>query len=371
LKKKKRHVKNRVPSQDNNALVGGYRKVTKRKKRQILIILILILCAILYGVVLYKHHAQQQRIIEQQNQLGKTTGENAAKQKTDANGNLVTKKHVLTIRIINVGEGEAVYVSSGKKNVLIDGGGGGKYTAALQKAIAPAGGVLDYVINTSPTAYRLKGLAQVYRTTKVDHTLYCQKNAEAGKDTEAMDAFLNAAKQNGSKLSETGAGTINLGNGMTIRMIPLPDAQSPSRVLACYIRYNDFGFLMTSDAQGGAERKLLTALNGGNTNSDGQPVSCWLLGTLGAGNVAQQALINKFDPDFYFLSCSSPRVNGGVSPGKDLIAKFDDNLYATYQYGDIVVKYDGGQTVTNLDGKTALSLENFTAKSFAVHKEED
>lgn len=314
---------------------------------------------------------QQQKIIEQQNQLGKTTQKNAAKQKTDMNGNAVEEKHTLTIRIINVGEGEAVFVSSGKKNALIDGGGGGKHNAAVQKAIAPAGGVLDYVINTSPTAYRLNGLTKIYQTTKVNHTLYCRKNAEAGKDAEAMDAFLNAAKQNGSPADETGEGTINLGNGMTIRMIPLPDSSSSSKVLACYIKYGDFGFLMTSDAQGAAEKKLITCFDGDSSNSESQPVTAWLLGTLGEGDVAQQELMNKFGPQYYFLSCSSPRVNGGVSPSKDLVAKFDDNLYATYQYGDIVLKYDGSQIDVNVDGKTALSSKNFAAKSFKVNEEDD
>lgn len=359
--KKPRRVKNRVPTQDNNALIGGSRKITKRKKKQIIICIILIVAAVIYGVTMYKQHVQNQKIIEKQQQFGKLTEEKAEKMKTDKDGNPVKEKHTLSVRIINVGEGESVFVSSGEKSVLIDGGPGGNAEKSVKKAVSRTGGILDYVINTSPTAYRTAGLTDVYNDVTVRHTLYLSDKAESEKDASALKSFLAAAKESGSTVEKIKDATIDLGNDVTLRLIPLySDSANSESVLGCYIKYNDFGVLMTSDAEGRMEKKLLNVFGG--TNS--YPVSAWIIGNLGKGEVAQQDVIRHFSPQYFFLSCSSPRVNGGVSPDKTLVSRFDDggNLYATYQYGDIVMTYDGENLSCSVEGKNALSSKNFAAK---------
>ena len=200
---------------------------------------------------------------------------------------------VPTLRVLDVGQGDAVLLQSpGGSTVLVDGGpprlGGGAQPVvrALQALRIPA---LDVVVATHPHADHLGGLAQVLTEFPVGLLLY---NGDSPKDSDPWRAVLTAASQRrvpvlapppGHRLQVRDARLTVLGPPSILAATPSAASENERSLV---LRWESGGLrvLLPGDAEAGEETQLLSwgqelqadVLKVGHHGSDSSSTTAWL-----------------------------------------------------------------------------------------------
>lgn len=152
---------------------------------------------------------------------------------------------------LNVGQGDAILISQGKNQILIDGGRTGKELLAQIGRFVPFWDRnIELVIATHPDADHIGGLSVLLRTYQVDHVL----TTGAESDTETSRLFQEAAAATRFGLTTVFQGTqITLPSGgelfIEYPLTALPKETSDTNegsIVARFV-YGETSFLLTGD----------------------------------------------------------------------------------------------------------------------------
>lgn len=152
---------------------------------------------------------------------------------------------------LNVGQGDAILISQGKNQILIDGGRTGKeLLAQMGRQIPFWDRNIEFVIATHPDADHIGGLPTLFRTYQVDHVL----TTGAESDTETSRFFQQALSETRFGLTKVFRGAkITLPHGGEL-MIEYPLTSLPKEasdtnegsIVARFV-YGETSFLLTGD----------------------------------------------------------------------------------------------------------------------------
>lgn len=155
---------------------------------------------------------------------------------------------------LNVGQGDAILISQGSHQILIDGGRSGKELLARVGRHVPFWDrKIEFVMATHPDADHIGGLPALLRSYQVDHVL----TTGAESETDISRLFQEATvSETGKKATEVFRGaTLALPRGGELRLeyplTPLPADSSTGNtnegsIVARFV-YSETSFLLTGD----------------------------------------------------------------------------------------------------------------------------
>jgi competence protein ComEC len=252
---------------------------------------------------------------------------------------------VLKITMIDVGQGDSIFVStpSGKK-ILIDGGdkyGGRRYVFPFLRSA----GVnrLDMVILTHPHGDHIGGLPEVLRKIKVDLVL------DSGQEYESSyyKNFLNLVEKNRIKYRVTRIGDVlDFGDGVKAGILgpsaPLfegTNSDPNNNSIVMRLIYGNFSMLFVGDLEKEGEERLIES--GANLDSDILKV-----GHHGSKTSSGLNFLGMVKPEMAVISVGAKNKFG--HPAEQTIERLEEagtKIFRTDKCGTIVIKANGDEYV--------------------------
>ncbi|WP_102692029.1 ComEC/Rec2 family competence protein [Rummeliibacillus pycnus] len=185
---------------------------------------------------------------------GTSTDHSTAKPVTSSNDQV-------SVHIIDIGQGDSIFIQSPEENLLIDGGNKGKGETVIEYLKQQGVQQLDDVISTHPDADHLGGLADIINAFTVK-SVYAPRVTHT---TIAYRNFLQAVKAQGLKIKVAKEGveipvkeqSLDLHFIGPVKDYSKSDLNDWSGVLL--MQHGDKKFLFTGDAETPAEEDMLHA----------------------------------------------------------------------------------------------------------------
>jgi len=242
----------------------------------------------------------------------------------------------LTISVLDVGQGDSVFIElPGGETVLIDAGEG-KYADGIISYINSAGySTLNYVVATHPHADHIGGMAKVLRAFDVVN-VYMPKLSHT---TVTFEKLLDTIEQKGLTIKTAKAGVVCFeSEELRVEFIaPVADSyknlNNSSAVML--LSYGGRRFVFMGDAETEAERDIMD--NTSNLNVD------WIkLGHHGSGTSSGDEFLRWLSPSFAVISVG--KGNDYHHPAKNTLKKLRDQgiqIWRTDEDGAVVFSCDG------------------------------
>lgn len=259
--------------------------------------------------------------------------------------NFIEKDADLTIRYIDVGQGDCELISYAGQNILIDAG----EKEAAEAVIGTLDGLgikkLDYVIATHPHSDHIGALGNIIDKYDIGTVIAPRIKDELVPTSKAYERFLTALSKKGQKLTAAKAGAVysladeNKENDNTAFEVLAPvgndydDLNDWSVVIR--LVHGENAFLFTGDAEKAAESDIIAS---------GAELSADVLkaGHHGSSSSTSKKFLEAVSPKTVIISCGDGNSYG--HPHKEIIEKLDKNsieYYRTDQCGTITVYSDG------------------------------
>jgi competence protein ComEC len=244
----------------------------------------------------------------------------------------------LTVRFLDVGQGDAIHVETGDGvELLIDGGASSGVLRELANGRDFFDKYIDIVVSTHPDTDHIGGLSDVLERYEVGAIM----ETEVEHDAEAARAFARAALDEGAQIISAQAGQeIQLGASTTIRILsPQGDTtswESNTASIVVQVVYGDIEFMLTGDAPSSIEDYLVSFY--------GAPLSSEVLklGHHGSKTSSSEIFLNTVKPDYAVVSAGKDNRYG--HPHAEVIARTREagaEILSTAEQGTIVFKSDG------------------------------
>ncbi|HFL3264112.1 TPA: ComEC/Rec2 family competence protein [Clostridioides difficile] len=245
------------------------------------------------------------------------------------------KKSLLSIHMIDVGQGDSILVQTPtNKNILIDGGdedGENIITSYLrQKRIK----TIDIIIATHPDSDHIGSLDNVIKKFNVN-SVYMP---EQSTDSEAYQNLINSCTDKDLSIQYLYKDDVlNIDNNINIYVLSPSYIQEESNLnsIVFKLTFNDNSFLFMGDAEEENEKEILRSFELNNINFI-------KIGHHGSNSSSSLEFIKKISPDIAAISCGYKNQYG--HPHREVINNLKQNhvsIYRTDRIGDIVFYSDG------------------------------
>ena len=244
----------------------------------------------------------------------------------------------LTVRFLDVGQGDSILLACADETMLIDGGPveEGQFLVSRLNRLDVTG--LTYVINTHPDEDHCGGLAAVLSGTQTD-AFYCSVDSW---HTKAFSDVVKYADEQGVCVTIPSPGDIFSFGGASVEFLgPVQDyGDDPNEgSLVARVRYGETSFLFTGDMEQNAEADLMDS--GANVRADVLKV-----GHHGSPTSSSEAFLEAVAPSIAVISVGEDNDYG--HPSADVLARLEalgTAIYRTDTQGEIIITSDG-QTLT-------------------------
>jgi competence protein ComEC len=248
----------------------------------------------------------------------------------------------LHVSFIDVGEGDAVLIQMGSRQILVDGGPSPReITLELGSRMPFWDRTIDLLVLTHPHHDHLAGLVEVLRRYRVEQVLY----PDLDYASPLYDEWSRLIGEKGIKSTFACAGQqVDLGDGIIMKVLspqadPVTGSESDIDNNSVVLRLSsgDISFLLTGDIMSEAERELIRK----RANLNGTVLK-----------VAHHGSDSSTTPEF--LAVVSPRVaviscgagNRFGHPDDDIVDRLEErlgagNIYRTDEHGTIDFITDG------------------------------
>lgn len=251
----------------------------------------------------------------------------------------VPSRHV-TVDVFDVGQGDAVLISAGRTQMLIDGGPDRAILAKLGRRMPMFDRTIEYVVLTHPHADHFVGLSAVFERYDVGHVLH----SGAKNDTPEFAEFTAVLRDAGATVTAVTAGDrIVLDESITASVLwprPGPSHEDVNEA-SVVLRLNVVGrtALLMGDAGGPVEEALLAS-------GDVKPVDILKVGHHGSRTATTAEFLAAFAPHDAIISVGRNRY-GHPSPAVlRRLGTAGARTWRTDERGDIrIIFADGGYRV--------------------------
>lgn len=254
----------------------------------------------------------------------------------------------LKVKILNVGQGDAILIQSESQNVLVDTSDVDE-RAKLQAELYKAGAfTLDKVILTHPHADHIGNAAYLIRDG-VFSVLSVYDNGKASA-SRYYQSYLAECLERGVPRHTARAGdVIDCGSGATFRVLAAADGLKNinNDSIVGRLEFGDFSMLLTGDAEAFLEDKIIDT---------GVPISSLALKAAHHGSKTSNTLafVSAVAPRYVFISAGEPTTRrGGNTYGHPHAAALENfiiagvptqNIFWTWKNGTVTVETDGANT---------------------------
>ena len=250
----------------------------------------------------------------------------------------------LTVRFLDVGQGDSILLSCGEDTMLIDGGPveEGQFLVSRLNRLDVT--ELTYVVNTHPDEDHCGGLAAVLAKYPAEHVY----SSVTEHTTKVFSNVVKYAEEQGRQIEVPQTGdSWYVGDAAVTCIGPVgtySDSNNGSLVLR--VDFGETSFLFTGDMEQKAEGDLLEA--GADVRADVLKV-----GHHGSPTSSSQAFLEAVAPSIAVISVGADNDYG--HPSADVLTRLEDlgaELYRTDTQGEIIVRSDG-QSLTVTTDKTS------------------
>lgn len=255
------------------------------------------------------------------------TGAPSATAQTSAN---------VTIKFIDVGQGEAILIALPEKTMLIDAGPTGSAPKIAQVLQELGRNKIDYLVATHPDEDHIGGMADVISSTQIG-TIYAPNKTN---NTATYRKFLTAIQNNNLQITLAEAGTIiDQTDSYKLEILwPKKDANFPETndySMIIKLTVGNKTFLFTGDAPTNA---IL--------NSNPGHIDVLKLSHHGSRTGTTEVLIHKLSPTYAVLSYAVDNSYGHpMQSVLNALRKHSVEVWGTGANGTITITCDG----TNID----------------------
>ncbi|CUH96285.1 hypothetical protein P22_2375 [Propionispora sp. 2/2-37] len=245
----------------------------------------------------------------------------------------------ITVHVIDVGQGDAILISSSRENVLVDTGDVPDRDKLVSYIKKQGISTIDKVIITHPHADHLGGMPAVLEHFTVKQ-LY-----DSGQTTTTglYRRYLTTVKDKKIPFSIlTGGQTLELGDGAVLHILSPgkpyfdgPDALNNNSIVAKLV-YGNFSMLLTGDAEQEAEQKLVK-LYGEDLHS-----TVLKSGHHGSNTSSSSSFLKQVRPEVAVISVGAG--NEYHHPHPSTLKKYGamkSKVYRTDRDGTITIYSDG------------------------------
>lgn len=259
---------------------------------------------------------------------------------------------VLTVRFLNVGQGDSVLLACNGAAMLLDGGSVSEGQFLVSRLNRLGVQTLNYVVNTHPDEDHCGGLAGVLAKYPAEH-VYASVTEHT---TKAFSNVVKYAEQQDKQIEVPEAGdSWGLGDATVTVIGPVAqydDTNNGSLVLR--VDYGETSFLFTGDMEKQAEADLLAS--GANVRADVLKV-----GHHGSVTSTSDSFLAAVQPSIAVISAGEGNDYG--HPHKETMQKLEAyplTIYRTDTQGEIIVKSDA-MTLTVTTDPTSREAADETA----------
>ena len=250
---------------------------------------------------------------------------------------------VLTFAMLNVGQGDALFIESPTgAQIMFDGGPARKVLGPLARVMSPFDKSIDALVITNPDADHIGGFLDILKNYKVDHVF------ESGTLTDSkiyQSLREEMKKQNIPNILAKKGMRLDIGGGVFIDIL-FPDrdvsswATNDGSVVA-RLSYGKTSIMLTGDATIKTEKIIL------EENSETQLRSTILkVGHHGSRTSTSASFTQSVAPIYSLISDGKDNKYG--HPHKetlDTLTQFGAKIFRTDLLGSIIMKSDGKKEV--------------------------
>lgn len=247
----------------------------------------------------------------------------------------------IAVHIIDVGQGDAILITTPDGNMLIDAGDNvNKYESALA-AYLDAQGVteLEYFVATHVHADHIGGADMVLTDYKVNNVVMTDAVATTG----VFESMLDAIEASGAGVIEAVAGeSFALGDVQCRILAPLDDySNTNDQSIVLRVTYGAVSMMFTGDAEGNLEGKsekdMLAAYSPAELQCD-----FYKVGHHGSDTSNSAAFLQAVRPKLAAISCGEGNKYGHpIASVIDMLDALGVTTYRTDLAGDLVFLCDG------------------------------
>jgi competence protein ComEC len=246
-----------------------------------------------------------------------------------------TREPALTVRFIDVGQGDCTLITCGGESMLIDGGPediGMKLWSYLKDCGAET---LKYAVATHPDADHIGSLDVIAYRCEVG--TFLMPGVES--DTAAYDSLMNVIEEENIPVENPSPGTVYTLGSATVTVVgPVKDYDAEDTndwSLCLMVECGDTRFLFTGDAESLAEHDMI---------SSGEDLSADVLkvGHHGSGSSTSEEFLEAVNPRYAVISCGKDNPYG--HPHDSVLARLEERgitLFRTDLQGTITAYSDG------------------------------
>ena len=249
-----------------------------------------------------------------------------------------TDEQYLTVQFLDVGQGDAIHVTTPDGfELLVDGGASAGVLRELAEGRSYFDKYIDVVVATHPDTDHIAGLVDVLERYEVGMIL----ETEVEHNASAARAFARAAATEGAEIISAQAGQeMQLGVSTTVRILsPRGDTtnwESNTSSIVLQIIYGDIEFMLTGDAPSNIEDYLVSTY-GPSLESE-----VLKLGHHGSKTSSSELFLNTVKPEYAIVSAG--RDNRCGHPTEEVLSratKIGAEIISTAETGTITFKSDG------------------------------
>jgi competence protein ComEC len=247
----------------------------------------------------------------------------------------------LRVSFLNVGQGDAILIQKGSRQILVDGGPSPQaITLGLSEAMPFWDRSIDLLVLTHPHQDHLAGLLEVLRRYRVGQVLY----PALDYDSPLYDEWLRTIEEQQIKTTLAVAGQrIDMGDGVVIEVLrssftlpgAAPDIDRDSLVLR--LEYGSVSFLLTADINSETEWELVR---------ERAPLASTVLKVAhhGSSTSSTPEFLAVVDPDVAVICVGADNDFG--FPDEEVLARLKEavgpgNVYRTDEQETITFTTDG------------------------------
>ena len=280
----------------------------------------------------------------------------------------------LTVRFLDVGQGDATYITNGTSKVIIDGGPDTVRFGKLLDSLGLNGQTIDLVVLSHEHYDHHSGLLELFKSSRNITVRYFEENQNVYSNTQLQrlrDSIKARASRgtliyrdtddpcaNGSAIC-----TFALNGGAKIHVLkPNPAGTTPNNRSAAEKIVGPDSASFTMWLAGDAEQEAIAWFLGasGYTTNPGMKVNVMKADHHGSCNGVTNAYVNALDPSWVLAGVSATNTYGHMhTQAKTLYSAHSKPWYRTDGNGTVVLSTPGtaggGFSVTVQKGSTSMS----------------
>ncbi len=246
------------------------------------------------------------------------------------------------VAFLDVGQGDAILIQNGTRQVLIDGGQGMTVMQRLAEEMPWFDRKIEVIIATHPDRDHLEGLLHVLERYEVGLVLLPQMPHSSQLQSAWLDKLQELAKHKKIVYRFAWAGQkLSFGDQLQLKIlgpfadngqIYVPGQKTNNAAILTRVDFNNLAFLLTSDAENAIEHKLVTKEN------KLLEVDVLKAGHHGSKTSTTQELLNAATPSAVIISVGENNRYGHPHP--DVMKRLESyQVWRTDENGSIRFKY--------------------------------